>query len=150
MSLKNGHAQAKIPSQSPGAIRMRRSRDRRKRGAVVLQAEIEATMIEALISCGWLHSLERDDRVAVTSAIGAIVYQALNGGMQPAQPGKAFVPVDLQALQAAWPWARPGSPVTPENVGQAIANVAKCSALVGFGPSEFGNRLMRMVEERAV
>ena len=107
-------------------------------------------MIEALISCGWLTAWKGTTGLPSQAQLAPSSIQALNGGMQPAQPGKAFVPVDLQALQAAWPWARPGSPVTPENVGQAIANVAKCSALVGFGPSEFGNRLMRMVEERAV
>ena len=68
--------------------------------------------------------------------------RALQSGVT--NSGKPLLEVDQEAIQAAWPWAKPGSQPTAENAAKALSNVAKCSALVGFGPQEFGERLKAM------
>ena len=138
----NGHdpePAAEVTNAS--TVRTRRHRARKRKGVVLLQAEIQPDMIGALVGFGWLHESEARNREAVTAAIGALVYAALNAGVRPAHSGKAFVPIDLQAVEAALPWLKPGEAVTSESAGRAVANVAKCSAAVGFGPVEFSERL---------
>ena len=63
--LKNGHApEAKTPSQAPSAIRMRLSKERRRRGAIVIRGVvIERDLIGALIQLGWVHALEAQIRL---------------------------------------------------------------------------------------
>ena len=92
MSLNNGHAQAKMPSQSAGARRSRLFRARKARGAVILQAEIQPDMISDLVQLGWLNSIEVRNRRAVTDAIGACLHQALAAEMKPAQARQAVRP----------------------------------------------------------
>ena len=101
--------------------------------------EIQPDMIAALVGLGRLHPSEKE---AVTSAIGALVLRALQGGVSPSE--KPLLAVDLDALQAAWIWGKPGSQPSPKNAAKALANVTRCSALVGFGPEEFGERLKAM------
>jgi hypothetical protein len=143
MSLKNGHAPAKTLFQSPGAICSRRYRDRRKRGTIVLKPiVIEPDLAQALVACGWLHGIEASNRAAVEHALFGLVLRSLSNGVSPSE--KPLLEVDLGAIQDAWIWSKPGSAVTPENAAKALSNVAKCSALVGFGPVEFGERLKAM------
>jgi len=146
MSIKNGHAPAKIPSQSASARRMRLFRERRKRGAVVLQAEIQPDMISALVQLGWLNGIEVRNRQAVVAAIGAIVNQATAAEMRPALAGKLFVPVDMQALESALIWLKPGEPVNVQSAGKAVGIVAKCARQVGFLPAEYVRRAREMLD----
>ena len=147
--LSNGHAPAKTLSQSAGAIRSRLFKERKRRGAIVIRdLEIGREVLDALTATGWLHESEARSREAVEHALAALLMRSLQSGVTPSN--KPLIEIDLEAVRDAWTWARPGSQPTAENAAKALSNVAKCSALVGFGPSEFGNRLMRMVEERAV
>jgi hypothetical protein len=143
------HDEAETPIESAATIRSRRFRDRRKRGAIVLRdIAVEPDLISALVQNGWLHESEARNREAVTAAIGGIVYQALNAGVKPAQPGRAYVPIELRAIEAAWPWARPGSQPSAESAGQAIGAAVKCARIVGFGPEVFAAHMRQMLEER--
>jgi hypothetical protein len=53
---------------SPAAERQRRCRERRQRGAMVLQIVISPASISDLIRLGWLHHSELADREAVRDA----------------------------------------------------------------------------------
>jgi len=53
---------------SPEAQRQRRSRERRRRGAMVVQLVIGPAAIRDLIVLGWLRDGERTDRQAVRDA----------------------------------------------------------------------------------
>ena len=70
--------------------------------------------------------------------------------MKPAEPGKAFVPVDLAAIQDAICWLRPDEreQITPEAAGKAVGIVSNCAAAVNFGPSTYASHLMRLLAER--
>ena len=147
----NGHDPAKVHVENPGTARMRKTRERRKAGIVLLKSiEVTPDLAQALIQNNWLHETERGNREAITAAIGACLYQALSAAMKPAKPGKAFVPVSLEAIQDAICWLRPDEQkqVTPETAGKAVGVVARCSALAGFGPAAYGAALMQMMAER--
>jgi hypothetical protein len=149
MSLKNGQISASVAeSTNASTIRTRRYRDRKRRGAVYLQSVIEPDLIACLSSLGWLHVSERNNREAVTAAIGALVLRSLSAGMTPS-PTKATLEIDLEAIRDALPWLRPETPINSQSAAKALETVARCSATVGFSPAEYSTRLMRMVERRA-
>ena len=56
---------------SPAALRMRRSRARRRKGLRCLTIELHETEIAALVRKGYLASEEQHDRCAVTEALYA-------------------------------------------------------------------------------
>jgi hypothetical protein len=58
-----------ILAPSPGALRMRRHRDRRKRGCCSLTIEIREAEVSELIRCGYLAADERGDGRAVRQAV---------------------------------------------------------------------------------
>ena len=103
---------------------------------------IERDLAQALVQFGWLHESERQNHEAILAAIGACLFRGLSAGVTPS--GKPLIEIDLEAEKDAWVWAKPGSAVTPENAAKALSTVAKCSALVGFGPREFSKRLKAM------
>jgi len=138
----NGHdkgVEAKTYSQSPSAIRMRRYRDRKKRGATVLKSLlIEPDLISALTALSWLHPSERGSREAVETALNALILHSLNFGATPQKPS---VPVDLQTVEAAWIWAKRGAEPTPENAGRAIRTAIVCAKQAGFGPETYASTM---------
>jgi len=144
--IKNSHdAPAETPIETPAStIRTRRFRDRKKRGAIILQAEIQPDMVAQLVQLGWMHASESRDRSAVTAAIGACVLHSLSAGLKPPAPDRAYVPVDVRAVEAAACWLKPGTAITAETAGQALGTAVKCGALVNFGPREFSERLKAM------
>jgi hypothetical protein len=144
----NGHDKgAEIHVTNPATIRSRRFRERKRKGVVILQAEIQPDMTQALVQLGWLHESERRNREALTAAIGALVLRSLSAGVSPSE--RPLLEIDPEAIQAAWPWAKPGSEPTPETAARAIRTLSACAATVGFSPAEYSARLMRMVEARA-
>ena len=152
-SKSNGHYPAEVHVENPGSVRMRKSRERKKQGIILLRdIPVTPDLAQALIQNNWLHETERNNREAITAAIGACLYQALSAAMKPAEPGKAFVPVYLAAIQDAICWLRPDEreQVTPETAGKAVGVVARCSALAGFVPEVYAARLKQtMVEIQA-
>ena len=72
-----------IPSvTSPGAERTRRSRERRKRGGVLIEFEVVGTALERLIELDWLPANSRNDKNAITSALIELADRALAVGVQ--------------------------------------------------------------------
>ena len=143
MSLKNGHAPAKTLSMTAGARRMRRFRDRKAKGIVVIpDIEVASAAIDILIAGGRLHPSQRQNREAVKLALSAICARVLSSGVRNSD--LPIVEADVKALQAAVAWVRPGTQPSMQSVGKALSTVAKCSALAGFTPREFGERLKVM------
>jgi hypothetical protein len=62
---------------SPAAERMRRHRARKRTGLRLVEIELHATEIEALVSRGYLERKLRNDPDAVRNAIGAFIWDAL-------------------------------------------------------------------------
>jgi hypothetical protein len=65
---------AEHSSSSPGAIRMRRSRERRRNGVRIIPIEVKDSGIEILASKGYLRPEERDNPEAIRRALGKILY----------------------------------------------------------------------------
>jgi hypothetical protein len=66
-------------AQSPAAMRMRRSRERRLEGLRCLRVELRATEIDALIRKGLLKSEARNERKAILQALYAFLEDNLDG-----------------------------------------------------------------------
>jgi hypothetical protein len=62
---------------SPGAERMRRHRERRRRSGVLIEFEVVGTALDGLIELGWLDPNSRGDRDAVRSAVIRLAARAL-------------------------------------------------------------------------
>jgi hypothetical protein len=64
-------------SCTPVAERMRRYRKRRRRGMRCVRVEVNLAEVEALIRKGYLNDETRNDRYALTFAVGSFIYDAL-------------------------------------------------------------------------
>jgi hypothetical protein len=51
------------------AERMRRYRERRRRGLSCIRVQLRQNEVDALIACGLLHPDERQDRIALATAL---------------------------------------------------------------------------------
>ena len=60
---------AHLPRLSPAAERMRRHRERRRRGLSCIKVELRRSEVDALIACKLLEPTEREDRRALTAAL---------------------------------------------------------------------------------
>ena len=58
-----------LPRLSPGAQRMRRYRERRRRGLSCIKVQLRRSEVEALIACGLLQPAQRQDRNALAAAL---------------------------------------------------------------------------------
>ena len=78
MSSQSTHA-PQLPGREPSlaALRMRRSRERRRQGLRCLTIELHETEIAALVHNGHLASEEQHDRCAVTEALYAFFDETL-------------------------------------------------------------------------
>jgi hypothetical protein len=65
-------------SSSPGAERMRRLRERRRRGKVCFWFELDAWAIDGLVELRWLPASQRDNHAAVVHAFRRFVGYALD------------------------------------------------------------------------
>ena len=109
---------------------------------------IEPDLVQAMVQCGWLHESETRDAGAVEHALFALIMRALGSGMTP-NPARATLEIDVDAVHAALPWLKPGTPVTSQSAGKALGTAVKCAKIVGFGPEVFAARVRQMLEERA-
>ena len=71
MSKSNGHDKAaEAPVENPGSARMRKTRERRKAGIVLLKSiEVTPDLAQALIQNNWLHETERGNRESAPASI---------------------------------------------------------------------------------
>jgi hypothetical protein len=60
---------AHLPRLSSGAQRMRRYRERRRRGLSCIKVQLRRSEVEALIARGLLEPAERQDRGALSAAL---------------------------------------------------------------------------------
>ena len=67
---------------SPGAERTRRSRERRRRGGVLIEFEVVGTALERLIELDWLPANSRNNKSAITNALIELADRALAVGVQ--------------------------------------------------------------------
>ena len=56
-------------SSTPAAERMRRYRERRRRGLSCIKVELRRSEVDALIACKLLEPTEREDRRALAAAL---------------------------------------------------------------------------------
>ena len=67
---------------SPAAERTRRSRERRRRGGVLISFEVVGAALDQLIELGWLPAHSRNDKSAITSALIELADRALAVGLR--------------------------------------------------------------------
>ena len=72
-----------VDQPSPVANRMRRSRERRRRGEALVNLEVGPDMISGLVALGWLPEDERDDKGAVAHALTQLAERALWANVTP-------------------------------------------------------------------
>jgi hypothetical protein len=65
---------------SPAAIRMQRSRERRREGKRTIPCDISTAQIEALASAGFLDRAMRDDAVEVAHGVGRMIDHLTRSG----------------------------------------------------------------------
>ena len=58
-----------LPRLSPGAQRMRRYRERRRRGLSCIKVQLRRSEVDALIACGLLEPADRQDRGVLAAAL---------------------------------------------------------------------------------
>jgi hypothetical protein len=68
---------SEMGAPSPGTRRMRKSRERRRQGDVILRLEIGPNMTANLVALGWLLAPDRVDHDALASALGGFIDQAI-------------------------------------------------------------------------
>jgi hypothetical protein len=69
---------------TPAAQRMRRYRERRKAGAVLVELECPPDAIDSLVAHGWPDPARRDDRGAIGEAVCGLVNAAGRARLRPA------------------------------------------------------------------
>jgi hypothetical protein len=72
---------------SPGAVRTRRYRERRKQGNMLLEIDVYQGGIDCLIEFGWLRDVDRSDRRAVTDAFLRFTRRAFELRIKPKSSG---------------------------------------------------------------
>src|SRR5215831_20913055 len=68
---------------SSAALRMRRSRERRRQGDVIVGLEIGPKVIADLTELGWLRASARGDKGVVVRALSDLIERAIRAGVTP-------------------------------------------------------------------
>ena len=110
-------------------------RTQEARAVMLKNIEVGPELIAALVAHGWLFSEQKHDAVAVSDAVGAVLHRSLSAGVTPGE--KPLLQIDLEVLQAAWPWAKPNSQPTAQNAAKALGTAIKCAAQAGFTPEAY-------------
>ena len=66
-----------------GAERMRRSRERRRQGDVIVNLKIESNATAGLVALGWLAAPDRGNKTAIASALSDLVERAIRSLVAP-------------------------------------------------------------------
>ena len=70
-------------SPSPAALRMRRARDRRRQGDVIVRIELGSCAIADLVALGWLPAADRDDKDALRRALTGLTGRGIRARVTP-------------------------------------------------------------------
>jgi hypothetical protein len=62
---------------SPAAVRMRRSRELRRKGLRIVQFAVRDAEVDALVSHGLLNPVDRQDRAAIARALGRLLVRRI-------------------------------------------------------------------------
>jgi hypothetical protein len=94
---------APVTANSTASDRMRASRERRRRGSVLVEIEVDARLLDQLIGLQMLNADQRTDRAAVGVAVLTFI-RAESGPVGPS--ALAFVGILVEAIkqrrEAAW------------------------------------------------
>ena len=94
---------APVTAHPTASDRMRASRKRRRRGSVLVEIEVDAGILDRLISLQMLNEDQRTDRVAVSAAVLRFI-RAESGPVGPS--ALAFVGILVEAIkqrrEVAW------------------------------------------------
>ncbi len=67
---------------SPSTIRMRRYRERRDRGAVVISLEVDSNMLDAWVGHGFLAEADVKSRAKVCEAVDMLLFALSDGAIE--------------------------------------------------------------------
>jgi hypothetical protein len=70
-------AEPELQRPSPGALRVRRLRERRQQGEVWVSCVLRRNFVEALVAFGWLHADQQGNHIAVGKAFRGFAARAL-------------------------------------------------------------------------
>src|SRR5215471_17846439 len=84
---------------SPAASRMRRSRERRRRGQAIVSLEIGSTVVPKLVALGWLSEPDQADKGAIARALTDLIERAFLARVTPfaGSQGRSSFVCDLPA-----------------------------------------------------
>jgi len=68
---------------SPAALRMRRARERRRRGDIIVNLQVPKPVISQLAALGWLDAKYGDEGEILTHAVAELVKQAIKLRVTP-------------------------------------------------------------------
>jgi hypothetical protein len=66
-----------MTAPSPAALRMRRSRERRRQGGVMVRLEVASGATADLVALGWILEPDRGDKDALARALAGLINQAI-------------------------------------------------------------------------
>ena len=85
-----------MTAPSLAAVRMRRTRERRRQGDVIVSVEVGPKVTADLVGLGWLPAPDRGDKDALTSALIELVERAIELRVTPALSSQAKVSFMLE------------------------------------------------------
>jgi hypothetical protein len=72
-----------MTAPSPAALRMRRSRERRRQGDVMVSLKVGPNMTAALVDLGWLPASDRVDKDTIARALAGLIDHAITMRLTP-------------------------------------------------------------------
>jgi hypothetical protein len=91
---------SEMGAPSAAALRMRRSRERRRQGDVIMSLEVGPNMTADLADLGWLPALDRGDKDALTRALIELIERALEVRVTRAPSSQSKVSFMLEIQQS--------------------------------------------------
>jgi hypothetical protein len=85
-----------MTAPSPPAVRMRRTRERRRQGDVLVSLEVGPKVTGDLVDLGWLLAPDRGDKNAVTRAMTELIERAIEVRVTPAPDSQGKVSFMLE------------------------------------------------------
>ena len=91
---------SEMTAPSPGALRMRRSRERRRQGDVMVRLQVSPSATADLVALGWLPAPDRVDKDALALALVGFIKRALTMRLTPStmeSESVCFTPLHVTA-----------------------------------------------------
>ena len=87
-----------MTAPSPAAVRMRRTRERRRLGQAIVSLELRPKVTADLVGLGWLPAPDRGDKDVLAHALTELVERAIEVRVTPAlsSQGKASFMLEIQ------------------------------------------------------